>query len=138
VDNKQPTPGEITIMAAGAVMLIASFLNFVSFGSIGRSAWGGGLFPIATLMVIYGVIMAAHIALTTFAKVNLPDRVAGFTWEQVHLVLGVFTLVMAIGWLATDLGLHKAIGFWLIFLSSIALAVGAVMLQRERNTGALS
>jgi hypothetical protein len=137
VDNKQPTPGEITIMVAGAVMLIASFLDFVSQGSFGRSAWGGGFFPIATLMVIYGVIMALQIALTKFANVHLPARFAGFTWEQIHLVLGIFTVLMAIAWLVTDIGPDKAIGFWLIFLASIALVVGAVLLQRERNTGAL-
>jgi hypothetical protein len=132
VDNKQPTPGEITIMVAGAVMLIASFLDFAG----DTSAWGKGAFPIATLLVLYGVVMALHIALTKYASVKLPDRVAGFTWEQVHLVLGIFAAVMGIGWLATDIG-DKKLGFFLIFIGSIALAVGAVMLQRERNTGAV-
>jgi hypothetical protein len=133
VDNKQPTPGEITIMAAGAVMLIASFLDFAGK----TSAWGSGLFPVATLIALYGVLMAAQIALTKFANVNLPDRVAGFTWEQVHLVLAAFALLMSIGWIISGIN-SKGIGLWLLFLASIALVAGAVMLQRERNTGALS
>jgi hypothetical protein len=136
VNRSQPTPGEWVIIAAGAVMLIASFLDFVSVGPFGENVWGNGFFPIATLMVVYGVVMALQIVLTRFANVNLPDRVAGFTWEQVHLVLGVFAALMAIAWLVTDT-IDKAIGFWLIFLGSIALAVGAFMLQRERNTGAM-
>jgi hypothetical protein len=133
VDNKQPTPGEITIMAGGAVMLIASFLDFAGK----TSAWGSGLFPIATLIALYGIVMAAQIALTKFANVSLPDRVAGFTWEQVHLLLAVFALLMSIGWIISGIN-SKGIGLWLLFLGSIALVAGAVMLQRERNTGALS
>jgi hypothetical protein len=132
VDNKQPTPGEITIMAAGAVMLIASFFDFASK----TSAWGSGAFPIITLIAIYGVLMAAQIALTKYANVNLPDRVAGFTWEQVHLLLAAFALLMSLGWLISGID-DKGIGLWLLLLGSIALVVGAVMLQRERNTGAL-
>jgi hypothetical protein len=132
VDNKQPTPGEITIMVAGAVMLIASFLDFA--GS--TSSWGSGAFPIITLIVIYGVLMALQIALSKYANVNLPDRVGSFTWEQVHLLLAVFALLMSLGWLISGIN-DKGIGLWLLLLGSIALVVGAVMLQRERNTGAL-
>ncbi len=45
-DRQSPTPAEITIMAAGAVMLIFSFLHFAG----NTSAWGSHLFPIATLL----------------------------------------------------------------------------------------
>jgi hypothetical protein len=132
VGNRQITPGEWTIMGAGAVMLIASFLDF----AFKTSAWGRGLFPIATLMTIYGVLMGAQIAMVKFAGASMPDRIAGFTWEQIHLVLGFFATLMAVSWLITDDG-SKSIGFWLIFLGSIALLVGAVMLQRERSTGSI-
>ena len=63
-DRQSPTPGEITIMAAGAVMIIFSFLHFAG----DRSAWGSGLFPIATLLPLYGLVMALQIALTKFAS----------------------------------------------------------------------
>lgn len=130
--NQAPTPGELTIMVAGAVMLVASFLHF----AFRTSTWGTGLFPIATLLPLYGVVMGAQIALTKFAGMNLPERVAGFTWEQVHLVLGLLAAFMAIGWILTD-NPGKAIGLYLEFLGGIALLVGALMLQRERHTGAL-
>ncbi len=135
-DTKSPTPGEITIMAAGAVMLIFSFLNFAGSGKFGVSAWGSGLFPIATLLPLYGLIMGLQIALTKFASVKLPDSVLGFTWEQIHLALGAMAALMAIGWLATNTG-DKQIGQWFEILGGIALVVGAVLLQRERNTGAI-
>lgn len=131
-DQQSPTPGEITIMAAGAVMIIFSFVSFAG----DTSTWGKGLFPIATLLPLYGLIMGLQIALTRFASLKLPDSVLGFSWEQVHLALGAMAAVMAVGWLLTDYG-SKQVGMWFEIIGGIALVVGAVMLQRERNTGAI-
>ena len=131
-DNKPPTPAELTILIAGAVMLVASFLSFAG----NTSAWGRYLFPIATLLPLYGIVMALQVGLTKFANISLPDRIVGFTWEQVHLVLGLLAGLMAVAWLITDTG-NKQIGQWLEVLGGIALAVGAVMMQRERHTGAI-
>jgi hypothetical protein len=130
--NKSPTPAELTILIAGGVMLLASFLDFVG----NTSAWGKYVFPVATLLPIYGVIMALEVALTSIAGVKLPGRVAGFTWEQIHLVLGLMAGLMAVAWLVTDTG-KKPIGQWLEIAGGIALAVGAIRMQRERHTGAI-
>ena len=53
--KKSPTPAELTILIAGAVMLVASFLDFAGH----TNAWSTYLFPFATLLPLYGVIMAA-------------------------------------------------------------------------------
>jgi hypothetical protein len=131
-DQQSPTPGETTIVAAGAVMLVFSFVSFAG----NTNAWGSGLFPIATLLPLYGLVMALHITLTKFASLKLPESILGFTWEQIHLALGAMAALMAIGWLLTDYG-NKQIGMWFEILGGIALVVGAVLLQRERNTGAI-
>ena len=131
-DQQSPTPGEITIMAAGAVMILFSFTSFA--GS--SNAWQRGLFPIATLLPLYGLVMGLQIALTKFASLKLPASVLGFTWEQIHLALGAMAAVMALGWLLTDYG-DKQLGMWFEILGGIALVVGALLLQRERNTGAI-
>jgi hypothetical protein len=131
-DQQSPTPGEITIMAAAAVMLVFSFVSFAG----NTSSWGKGLFPIATLLPLYGVIMGLQIALTKYASLKLPHSILGFTWEQIHLALGAMAALMAIGWLLTDYG-NKQIGMWFEILGGIALVVGALLLQRERNTGAI-
>jgi hypothetical protein len=131
-DRQQPTPGEIVIMAAGAVMLVFSFFNFAS----DTSSWGSGIFPVATLLALYGLIMAAQIALTRFGGAKMPNRLLGFTWEQVHLALGLMAGLMALGFLLTDIS-DKQVGLWFEVLGGLALAVGAVMLQRERHTGAI-
>ena len=131
-DGQQPTPGEIVIMASGAVMLIFSFLDF----SAKQNAWQRPWFPIATLLPLYGVVMAVQIVIARFANVKLPPRVAGFTWEQLHLALGLMVALMAAGWLITDTG-NKNVGLWFEVFGAIGLVVGAFMLQRERNTGVI-
>ena len=55
MDNKSPTPAELTILIAGAVMLVASFLDFGG----DTSTWGKYLFPIATLATIVPAILFA-------------------------------------------------------------------------------
>jgi len=82
------------------------------------------------------VIMALQIVLTKFANVSLPGQLAGFTWEQVQLAIGLMAGLLALGFLITDLP-DKQVGLWFEVLGGIALAVGAVMLQRERHTGAI-
>jgi hypothetical protein len=139
--QKKLTPANIVILAAGAVMLIASFLSFYEFSlSIGSAssstsfnAWSGGdgfgVFGIATVIVLCGVVMAAQIAVETFAGgVNLPDKPLGLTWDQVHLALGFQAALMMLAFLIRSKGpLDFGIGFWLMLLSGIALLVGAIM-----------
>lgn len=127
-----PTPSELTIMIAGAVMLVASFLPFAA----SDSAWARFNFPVVTLLPLYGVVMAAQIGLTKFGRVNLPETLAGFTWEQAHLILGILAGFMSIGWLMSDVT-RKGAGFWLEVLGGFALAVGALVMQKERQTGAI-
>jgi len=130
--RQQPTPGEIVIMAAGPIMLVFSFFDFASH----TTSWGSGIFPIATLLPLYGVIMAVQIAATRFTGMNLPKRAFGFSWEQVHLALGIMAALLALGFLSTDIA-DKQIGLWIEVLGGVALGVGAWMLQHERHTGVI-
>ena len=67
-------------------------------------------------------------------------RRKGFTLVETMLSIAIFSMLMAglmtLGWLITDYG-DKKIGTWFEILGGIALVVGALMLQRERNTGAI-
>jgi hypothetical protein len=133
VQNKL-TPGNWTILIGGVVGFIASFLPFYTFHSFSTSAWSSdaNLLGNATLPAIFGLIMALHVAGTSFANVSLPPRVAGFTWNQIHLLLGFQAAVMMLCWLARDKSaLGFGIGFVFMLLASVALLVGAIMRSRE-------
>jgi hypothetical protein len=129
----------LVILVAGAVMLIASFLTFdkVTFGSFNKSfnAWSSGNFLIATIPALLGVVMAAHVALETYApQVSMPDRVLGFTWTQVHVILAVQSTIMMLAFLIQVVSpLERGIGLFLMLLSAIGLLVGALMRMREKR-----
>lgn len=139
MNNIKLAPANIVVLAAGAVMLIGSFLDFYTFTLFGhstsRSAWSTGLFGIATVVVLCGVVMGAQIAVSAFANgVTLPDTVLGLTWNQIHLALGFQATIMMLAFLIQDHGgASLGIGFWLMLLSAIALLVGAIM--RVTGTG---
>ena len=134
-----PSPANIVIIAGGVFILLASFFSFYDYSVLGTSgslsAWTNDLvvFPVSILTVLFGVVMAAHAAVSTFApQVNLPDKVLGFEWNQVHLVLGMQAAIIMLALLFQDRApLDIGAGFWLMLLSSIGLAVGAVLRTRE-------
>jgi hypothetical protein len=141
--NTKLSPANIVILAGGVVMLIGSFLDFYTISGFGGgtasfNAWSGGsgfgIFGIATVVVLCGIVMAAQVGLTSFASnVSVPDKVLGLSWDQVHLALGFQAALMMIAFLIRSKGpLSFGIGFWFMLLAGIALLVGAVM----RVTGA--
>jgi hypothetical protein len=148
MDKNRLTPGNATILVAGVIMLIGSFLAFyrvsraeavLIFG--GNESWNSWsttkeqlLFPISTLVVLFGVAMAAHVALTVFATVDLPERPLGLSWDQVHIALGFNATVLMFAYLLRSKSvLEWGFGFWLMFISAIALLVGAVVRRAQAN-----
>jgi hypothetical protein len=150
VDKLKLSTANLVILIAGVVMLIASFLDFtkakatVTFGNItihvstgGGNAWSSGRFLIATIPALIGIVMAAHVALVAFAPgVHIPERVLGFTWTQIHLVLGFQATIMMLAFLIqSTTPLDKGIGLFLMLLAAIALLVGAVLRMQEQPSG---
>jgi hypothetical protein len=134
VQNSKLTPGNLTILIAGVVGFIASFLPFYSFHGFTASAWNSSSFLLgnATLPALFGLIMALHVAGTSFANMTFPPRVAGFSWNQVHLLLGFQSTVMMVCWLARDKSvLSFGVGFTVMLLAAVGLLVGAIMRSRE-------
>jgi hypothetical protein len=127
------SPANIVILAGGAVMLIGSFLTFYSLASFNYSAWSGGsnigVFGIATVVVVCGIVMGAQVAIAAFAEgVKVPDQVLGLTWDQIHLALGFQAALMMLAFLIRSKGPYGfGIGFWFMLLAGIALLAGAIM-----------
>src|SRR4051812_7743935 len=133
--NKTPNPAEITVLAGAGVVLIFSFLSFYEISIAGFSdstnAWGTGLFPLATLIVLFAVVAGLLVGLELLG-VNVPDRIATFSRTQVLLVCGGYATLQSLAYLivdrsAADLG----IGFYLMLLGSVAVLVGAIMIFRD-------
>jgi hypothetical protein len=133
--TKTPNPAEITVLAGAGVVLIFSFLAFYDVSIAGFSdstnAWGTGLFPLATLIVLFAVLAGVLVGLGVLG-VSVPDRIATFSRGQLLLVCGVFATLQSLAFLVVDRGgVDLGIGFWFMLLGSIAVLVGAVMLFRE-------
>jgi hypothetical protein len=148
MQNVKLSPAAMVILVAGVVMLIGSFLDFYEIdfdlpdieiegldipAEEGFSAWSGDLFfPVTIIPVLCGVLMSLHVGLTAFAGTRFPDRIAGFGWNQIHLLLGFQAAIMMLAFLLQDIGIaDRGIGFWLMLIAAIALVVGALMRTRE-------
>src|SRR5436305_107961 len=120
------TRAERAIMAIGAVMLFASFLQFaggastwsgawfplatllplltaapVHGGPVSSTVWSNGFLGIATLPVLLGAVMAGQVGLTAFAtRVKVPEHVLGLAWDQIHLTLAAQAVLLMLSWLA--------------------------------------
>ncbi len=130
-----PTRGETVILAGGIVTIVASFFAFYSAGSVSVTAWDSLLSPIGVYPVFAGGISAAVVALRRFAGANLNVRFGGFTWEQVHLLLGLFAVLITGGyfWSGALPGTDFGLGFWGMFGGSIAVLVGGAIYSREHS-----
>jgi hypothetical protein len=134
--KKTLTPPDIVILASGAVAFVFSFLPFYSAHGYTTSAWSTGLFPVATLVPIFGLLMAAHIIATRLLGAHLPERVLDFTWEQIHIVLGVMSaLLMSCYLIVGKGGFSFGFGFFLAFLAAFGLAAGAFLQWVESRRG---
>jgi hypothetical protein len=137
VQNKI-TPGEIVVMAAGAVCLIFSFLpfyeiDFNGFGSDDVSAWGDGLFPVATLIVVFAVIAAVLVALTKFANVTVTGFL-GFGLIQLLIACSFFATILALAYLIVDKGAADfGFGYFLLLIGAVGSLVGSILIMNERK-----
>lgn len=141
--EKNPTPGEIVVMAGAGLALLFSFFPFykVEFGDFtdNTSAWQSGLFPLATLIPIFAVIAGVLVALVKFANVEMPrGGFLGIGWNQLLLVLTFFSALLAVAFLILDKGAGTSFGFgfWFVLIGSVATLVGAIIMMNEAKTRA--
>lgn len=124
--------GKLILMIGAAVTFIFSFLPWMSYSgfgsSVNRSAWGSGMFPMATWAPVFAIIVGFLVAVETFKFLKIPEKIWEFTLDQVVLVLSVFAFLVTLSYLITDKG-GASIGFGLIlcFLGTIAMVGGYFM-----------
>jgi hypothetical protein len=139
--EKNPTPGEIVVMAGAGAVLLFSFFPFYSgrAGLSSTNAWGSGLFPVSTIIVIFAVAAGVLVALVQFANVQYPPGgFLGFGYHQLLVALTFFATILSFAFLIVDKGpfARLGLGFWFVFLGSAATLVGAVIMTNEAKARA--
>lgn len=133
MDNSDLKPSTIMLIAGGAVMLLSTFLDWVSFGSgdfeIGANAWETDGFGLQGIFVaIIGLAVGGGVAARQFGNVSMPDKILGFDHDQLHLVLGLAAFLIAFGLQFRD---GAAIGVLLAWVSAAVIVAAAIMDMRE-------
>ncbi|NIR41760.1 MAG: hypothetical protein GWN79_27640 [Actinobacteria bacterium] len=122
-------PSSWMLMGGGLVLLISTFLDWVSVSAggfdFGENAWDTDFFGLLGIIcALIGLLVGGGVAAQTFGKVNMPDRVLGFTHDQIHLILGCEAFVITFGLVFRgDVG----IGLWLGLVSAVVITAGAYM-----------
>lgn len=137
MDNSDLKPSTIMLIGGGAVLLLGTFLDWVSvdggdfIGDFGANAWDTDFFGLLGIVAaLIGLVIGGGVAARQFGNVNMPSMPFGFSHEQIHIVLSLFAVIITIGFVIRgDVG----IGLWLSTLAAIVMVVGAVM---EANEGA--
>jgi hypothetical protein len=146
--SKKFTASDIVILASAVVLLVASFLTWIDFGSprfpisqqalqqLGvdiprgtENAWDH--FPGFVYPLIAGVIAGVQVVMEK-VRPQMPGHVAGFSWTQIDLLLGIWALLSVIAVAFEDFGYgDKGIGLWLTLIAAAGLLVGAILRLRE-------
>lgn len=129
------TVSNLIMGIGGLVTLIFSFLAFIKYGGDGRNAWSSDAFAFAsTVPAILALIMVIWIVLE-LAGVSLPEQVLTFNGDQMKTTWGIGAFGIMLSWISVDFGgADKGAGFWLMFIGSLAMAIGAVMALLGKGT----
>ena len=133
--KKQLSVANLVMLAGSVVAFIFSFLAFYKFGDDGQSAWSGDAFAFATAVPAILALALAVVIVLELVGVDLPGEVLTFNWSQIKATWGIAAFGIMLSWLTVDSGgADKGIGFWLMMLGSIAMAVGAIMALLGKGT----
>jgi len=133
---RKPTLGQAIVMAAGVLLFIWGFLPWYSDAGGSANAWSNetipGLLLTATWVPLLSLAIAIFVAIKVFFD-GFADRVFGFTWAQLSMVVGLFGVLISLGFLVANrslgnLGsLNLGAGLILSFITSLILLGGAVL-----------
>lgn len=118
------TPATLVFGIGAIVTFIASFLDFVGDGPFGFNAWSMDYLAFATtapaILALVGIVWT----ILEIAGVKLPDDVLTFNAKQLRATWGIGAAGIMLSWITVD---NITTGYWLMFLGSIAMAVGAIL-----------
>lgn len=132
---RRPTFGQTVVMVTGVLLFIWGFLPWYSDAGGSANAWSTvtipGLLLTATWVPLLSLAIAVFVAIKAFAN-GFPDRIFGFSWAQLSLVVGVFDALISLGFLVANrrlgnLGsLDIGVGLILSFITSLVMITGGI------------
>jgi hypothetical protein len=126
--GKKVTVANLIFTVGGLVTILFSFFKFIGFGDFGKSAWGEGNFPLATIPAVLGLAALVIGVLDILGTVKLPAQVLTFNWNQIKFTWGIVAAVIMLAFLVLDKGGGSLkFGGIMMLLGSLAMAVGATM-----------
>jgi hypothetical protein len=136
--KKQISVANLVMLIGGAITFLFSFFDFIGSGDIGTSAWGSGLFPLATIPAILGGAMVVICVLEQVGT-KLPDEILTFNWKQILVTWGITSLAIMVAYLVLDKSpLSFKFCVILMLLGSIAMAVGSILAILGKGDNLLS
>ena len=133
---RRPTLGQAIVMGTGVLLFIWGFLPWYSDAGGSANAWSQetipGLLLTATWVPLLSLAVAIFVAIKVFAD-GFPDRVFGFTWPQISMVVAVFGVLISLGFLVANRSLGNlgslslGPGLILSLITSLVMLAGAIL-----------
>lgn len=133
---RRPELGQTLVMAAGVLMFVWGFLPWYSDPGGSANAWSTATIPglvlTATWVPLLSLAIAVLLAIKAFGG-GLPDRVGGFSWAQLAVMIGIFDVLITFGFLVANRSLGSfgtlslGAGLILSFVTSLVMLAGAII-----------
>jgi hypothetical protein len=133
---RRPELGQVLVMAAGVLMFVWGFLPWYSDPGGSANAWSTatvpGLVLTATWVPLLSMAIAIFEAIEVFGS-GLPDRVWGFSWAQLAVMVGLFNVLITFGLLVANRSLggfgtvSLGVGLILSFVTALVMLTGAIL-----------
>jgi hypothetical protein len=133
---RKPAVGQAIVMVTGVLLFIWGFLPWYSDAGGSANAWSTatipGLLLTATWVPLLSLALVVFVAIKVFVD-GFPDKLLGFSWPQLSMVVGVFDVLITLGYLVANrrlgnLGsLNLGIGLILSFITALVLLGGAIL-----------
>jgi len=123
------------VLITGLLLFIWGFLPWYSDQGGSANAWSTetipGLVMTATWVPLLSLAIVVFVAIKVFGD-GFPDTVLGFSWAQICIMVGLFDVLITLGFLVANRSLGNlgsldlGAGLILSFITSLVLLAGAV------------
>lgn len=144
---QKPTLGQVVVIVTGVLLFIWGFLPWYSDQGGSANAWSTetipGLVMTATWVPLLSLALAVFVAIKVFGD-GFPDKILGFSWAQISMVVGLFDVLITLGFLVANRSLGNlgsldlGAGLILSFITSLVMLAGAAFEHLGADTAAFS